>query len=165
MKIERKKEAVRFRIVEHNKTVFYWIIALVIVLILVLIATAILEKKKSDEVSQIANPASVYCVDNHGKLEIRSASDGSQYGVCIKNNQECEEWAYFRGECNFSSETCKADLDCVPDDCCHSSSCVNINFTPKCEGISCTTECRKGTSDCLQGSCKCISEKCKLILK
>ena len=48
----------------------------------------------------IANPASAYCKEQGFKLEIRTAQDGSQYGVCMfENDSECEEWAYYRGEC------------------------------------------------------------------
>ena len=50
--------------------------------------------------SDLANPASVNCVNNNGTLEIRNNENG-QYGVCIKNGKECEEWAYFRGECTL----------------------------------------------------------------
>ncbi|MBU2101293.1 DUF333 domain-containing protein [Patescibacteria group bacterium] len=47
----------------------------------------------------LANPASVYCVNNAGTLEIREGT-GGQYGVCVfADGSECEEWAYFRGEC------------------------------------------------------------------
>ncbi len=50
--------------------------------------------------AEIANPASVFCANNGGTSEIRSAEDGSQYGVCIfDDGSECDEWAYFRGEC------------------------------------------------------------------
>jgi putative hemolysin len=50
--------------------------------------------------TQLANPASVYCDEQGGKLEIREHEDGGQYGVCIfDDGSECEEWAYFRGEC------------------------------------------------------------------
>lgn len=46
------------------------------------------------------NPASVYCEQNGNKLEIRTAADGSQNGICIfPNGSTCEEWAYYRGEC------------------------------------------------------------------
>lgn len=46
------------------------------------------------------NPASVYCEGQGNKLEIRTATDGSQSGVCIfPDGSECDEWAYFRGEC------------------------------------------------------------------
>lgn len=47
------------------------------------------------------NPASVYCEENGGTLEIREDATGGQYGVCIfPDGSECEEWAYFRGECS-----------------------------------------------------------------
>jgi len=60
--------------------------------------------------SDIANPASVYCEEQGGQLEIRTADDGGQddggqddggqYGVCIfSDGSECEAWAYYRGEC------------------------------------------------------------------
>ena len=46
------------------------------------------------------NPASVYCEQNGNKLEIQTASDGSQSGVCIfSDGNTCDEWDYFRGEC------------------------------------------------------------------
>lgn len=48
---------------------------------------------------QIANPASQYCEEHNGKLEIRDSPEG-QTGFCIlPNNTECEEWSYYRGEC------------------------------------------------------------------
>ncbi len=51
--------------------------------------------------AQLANPASVNCVQKGYKLEIRAAADGSQTGYCIfSNGRECEEWAFFRGECD-----------------------------------------------------------------
>jgi len=52
------------------------------------------------EQSEIANPASVYCEENNGTLEIRSDEQGNQYGICIlANGTECDEWKYFRGRC------------------------------------------------------------------
>ncbi|MCX6694234.1 MAG: DUF333 domain-containing protein [Methanomicrobiales archaeon] len=53
----------------------------------------------------IANPASVNCVNLGGTLEIRKDKDGGEYGVCILNGSECEEWALFRGECSFANAT------------------------------------------------------------
>ncbi|MCP4211870.1 MAG: DUF333 domain-containing protein, partial [Halieaceae bacterium] len=45
------------------------------------------------------NPASVHCEDEGGKLEIRDEA-GGQVGYCLfPDGSECEEWAYFRGEC------------------------------------------------------------------
>ncbi len=46
------------------------------------------------------NPASVYCKEQGNKLEIRTAADGRQSGVCIfPDGSSCDEWAYYRGEC------------------------------------------------------------------
>ncbi len=48
----------------------------------------------------MANPASVYCEQNGNKLEIRTAPDGTQSGVCVfPDGSTCDEWAYFRGKC------------------------------------------------------------------
>lgn len=48
----------------------------------------------------LANPASVYCEEQGGRLEIRTGADGGQIGFCIfPDGSECEEWAFFRGEC------------------------------------------------------------------
>lgn len=48
----------------------------------------------------LPNPASEFCEANGGRLEIRTAVDGGQSGVCVfADGSECEEWAYFRGEC------------------------------------------------------------------
>jgi putative hemolysin len=46
------------------------------------------------------NPASVYCEQNGNTLEIQTAEDGSQSGVCVfPDGSSCDEWAYLRGEC------------------------------------------------------------------
>lgn len=48
---------------------------------------------------QLANPASVHCAEQGGTLRIEENQAG-QYGICtLANGTECEEWAYFRGEC------------------------------------------------------------------
>ncbi len=53
-----------------------------------------------DEKNQMANPASVYCIEKRGKLEIKTVENGDQTGYCkFDNGKECEEWAFFRGEC------------------------------------------------------------------
>lgn len=56
--------------------------------------------------AEIANPAAKNCVDQGFENEIRTATDGSQYGVCkFPDGSECEEWAYFRGECKQGDHT------------------------------------------------------------
>lgn len=48
----------------------------------------------------LANPAAVYCEEQGYLYEIRTEADGGQYGVCIfPGGSECEEWAFYRGEC------------------------------------------------------------------
>ena len=48
----------------------------------------------------LPNPAAVYCTEQGGTSEIRTAADGSQSGVCrFADGSECDEWEYFRGEC------------------------------------------------------------------
>ena len=48
----------------------------------------------------MANPASVYCEGQGHTLELRTDADGGQYGVCMfADGGECEEWAFYRGEC------------------------------------------------------------------
>ncbi len=47
----------------------------------------------------MANPASVYCQDQGYTLEMRTDASGTA-GFCIfPDGTECEEWAYYRGEC------------------------------------------------------------------
>jgi putative hemolysin len=53
----------------------------------------------------LPNPASVNCEQNGNKLEIRTAADGSQSGVCIfPDGNTCDEWAYFRGQCGVTEQ-------------------------------------------------------------
>ena len=51
------------------------------------------------------NPASVYCTQQGNRLEIRTATDGSQNGICIfPDGNTCDEWAYYRGECGPAAQ-------------------------------------------------------------
>ena len=167
MKIARKKGLKEVKIT-HNKKLLWIILALVIVLVvlLILIHKGNVIKNNSENSTQIANPASVYCINNSGKLEIRT-NDSGQYGVCIINGKECEEWAYFRGECGFTnsaSDECSVDGDCVPASCCHPNSCANKNSAPDCVSVKCTMECKLNSLDCGQGSCSCVNKKCAVKL-
>jgi putative hemolysin len=59
--------------------------------------------------ANMPNPASVYCEQNGNKLEIHTAVDGSQSGICVfPDGSTCDEWAYFRGECGPAVATTKA---------------------------------------------------------
>ena len=85
-----------------------WILTLTTILILLTSCTAPHASRQPTPVTaptdipqaNMPNPASAYCVEQGYKSEIRTATDGSQFGVCIfPDGSECDEWAYFRGEC------------------------------------------------------------------
>jgi putative hemolysin len=55
--------------------------------------------------TNMANPASVYCKQNGGRLDLRQDATGGVAGVCVfPDGSECDEWAYFRGECNTANQ-------------------------------------------------------------
>jgi len=69
-----------------------------ILAVLVIVVAGCARTDNSTEVG-LPNPASVYCEEQGGKLEIREGEDG-QYGICVfDDGSECEEWAFYRGEC------------------------------------------------------------------
>lgn len=48
----------------------------------------------------IPNPASAYCEQNGGRLEIVTDDNDSQSGQCVfPDGSACDEWAYYRGDC------------------------------------------------------------------
>ena len=50
--------------------------------------------------SGMPNPAAVFCKQKGYRYEMVTAADGSQSANCIfPDGSKCEEWAYFRGEC------------------------------------------------------------------
>jgi inhibitor of cysteine peptidase len=50
--------------------------------------------------ANLPNPASVYCEETGGKLEIREDESGGQVGYCLfEDGSECEEWAFYRESC------------------------------------------------------------------
>jgi putative hemolysin len=55
--------------------------------------------------TNMANPASLYCEQNGNTLEIQTADDGSQSGVCVfPDGNTCDEWAYYRGKCGPATD-------------------------------------------------------------
>ena len=47
----------------------------------------------------VPNPASQFCIEHGYQLEIRSETEG-EVGYCLfPDGSECEEWAFYRGEC------------------------------------------------------------------
>ncbi len=64
----------------------------------------------------MANPASVFCGEQGGTLEIRTDADGGQYGVCVfADGSACDEWTFFRGECEANTPAAAVSGAVVPE--------------------------------------------------
>jgi putative hemolysin len=62
--------------------------------------TFTLEVDNAPPEAGLPNPASVYCEEQGYLLKIRTDEQGNQHGVCMfPDGSECDEWAFFRGEC------------------------------------------------------------------
>lgn len=78
-------------------------------ILIVLVATFFVMKTQttrfgSTSTTTLANPASVYCEQQSWTLEIVTDASGAQSGIChLTGWIDCEEWAYFRGECGTES--------------------------------------------------------------
>lgn len=137
----------------------------IIVALLVIMASACVSE--TEENTQLANPASVFCDRQGYTLEIRDG-EGGQSGFCVfDDGTECEEWAFFRGECGQDKVKveCAQDGECVPEQCCHPTSCTRAVAAPDCSETMCTMECAPGTMDCGQGECKCLDGMCEAVLQ
>ncbi len=76
------------------------------------------------------------------------------YSQSVNNNQNVNVTndAYY----------CTSDSDCMPEQACHPTSCINKKFESNKKGTFCTQVCEPGTLDCGQGSCICENNKCKV---
>lgn len=57
--------------------------------------------------ANMPNPASKYCEENGGSLEIVTNKDGSQFAMCKFEDYSCEEWAYYKGECTVEEDAAR----------------------------------------------------------
>lgn len=79
--------------------------SLVMIILLGSLALAACQAPSSGSVATpssagLANPASVHCQEQGGTHEMRQDGSGGTYGVCVfSDGSECEEWAFFNGEC------------------------------------------------------------------
>jgi putative hemolysin len=85
--------------------------------------------------ANMANPASVYCEEHNGTLQIIDESDG-QRGICIlSDGTRCEEWAYFRGECLDIQHQCTTAQK-------NAQACT-LEYAPVCGWFNQTIQCFK----------------------
>jgi putative hemolysin len=92
--------------------------------------------------AQLPNPASVYCLEQDGKLEIRKDKDENEYGVCVfTDGSECEEWAFFRNECKKGEKNffCK---DLCGDKICQEIVCLAIGCPCAETKETCSKDCK-----------------------
>lgn len=145
---------------KKSNKIIWWIAGIAVIIVALVIG---IERANNGENNAgIANPASVYCEEQGGNVEIKTDSSGGQAGICVfDDGSSCDEWAFFRGECNKGSVNyCFSDSDCVKDSCCHAKACVTQQNAPVCEKVMCTMNCEPGTLDC-GGSCICENNQCK----
>ncbi|MCI0503136.1 DUF333 domain-containing protein [Candidatus Micrarchaeota archaeon] len=112
----------------------------------------------------IPNPASLFCLERNGTLEMRTAAGGGQYGVCsFANGARCEEWAYYRGECTPEEPNfCQADSDCA----CGVHVSTRDCFLGQKEFVDETEQCPDFcTGIAAHLETKCVSNRCKSQMK
>lgn len=113
----------------------------------------------------IPNPASVFCEKNGGRVVIRKDTEGNEYGVCVfDDGKECDEWAFFRGECKkdgvkegFCGTSTKGR--CSSDDECIVSGCSSQVCQSKYEEAIITTCEYKECYDAVKYDMKCGCKK------
>jgi len=67
--------------------------------------------------NEVPNPASVFCEQNGGKLELRQDASGGVAGICVfPDGSECDEWAFFRMECQPGDSLKEAVGPASPED-------------------------------------------------
>ena len=66
--------------------------------------------------TSIANPASVFCLDNNGSLAFHADAAGNQYATCVfDDGRECEEWDFYRTkQCEGVGATQEQELEQIP---------------------------------------------------
>jgi putative hemolysin len=88
-----------------KKIIIFTIIAMALTACTALQAQAVDTAATNMPQASMPNPASLFCEQNGNKLEIRTAADGSQSGICVfPDGSTCDEWAYFRGECGQTAQ-------------------------------------------------------------
>jgi putative hemolysin len=89
-----------------------WRITTAVILMLSLVACSEGDEGSNDTGAGLPNPAAVYCEEQGGTLQTRQDETGGAYSVCLfDDGTECEEWAYYRGECAPGDEMAVMTID------------------------------------------------------
>lgn len=115
----------------------------------------------------MANPASVNCENKWWTLEIVTADDGGQIGMChLPDGNTCEERAYMRDECPATTpgKACTEEAKICPDGSAVGRTWPNCEFAP-CPGeewIACTMQyepvCASVAVQCIKAPCPPIEQ-------
>jgi putative hemolysin len=90
--------------------------------------------------AQLPNPASVYCIEQGGRWEIRKDKEGNEWGFCLfEDGSECEEWAFFRNECKKGEKLCQ---DLCGDGICDEIVCLAIGCPCAETKETCPKDCK-----------------------
>jgi putative hemolysin len=107
------------------------------------------------EKTQIANPASVFCEEQGGRVEMIQEEGGVRGDCVLKDGSRCDEWAYYRGECPGSCGECPQYSPPGPDFCregrivAGAKDRCGCQAPPRCEPVACTMDakvCPDGSS-------------------
>lgn len=89
---------------------------------------------------KVPNPASVFCKEQGGKLEIRRDKEGNEIGYCIFEDQsECEEWDFYYGKCKKGQRFCR---DFCGDGICQEIVCFAIGCPCAETKENCPEDCK-----------------------
>jgi putative hemolysin len=77
----------------------------------------LLNASVKSNVTAIANPAAVNCRKEGYDYEIRKDNESNEYGICMYNGKECDEWALYRKECCLKEGDCAPGYDCIANAC------------------------------------------------
>lgn len=76
--------------------------------VLVVLAVALVscgDGDESDNGSGLANPASVFCEEQGGTVEIVTDAEGNQSGLChLPDGTAVDEWEYYRARAGSADE-------------------------------------------------------------
>lgn len=94
------------------KKILYIFLVIIILLGLVYVGYTLLQDTENGDTIEteldqdttknegLANPASTNCIEKGGELIIEDEVEG-EIGYCLfDDGSRCEEWAFYRGECN-----------------------------------------------------------------
>jgi len=99
------------------------------------------KNSQEKQTTGMANPASVYCEKEGGKLEIRKDKDGNEKGFCIfEDGSECEEWDFYYGKCKKGEKLCK---DLCGDGVCQEIVCEATGCPCAENEENCPEDCQK----------------------